>query len=224
MEILSIEAFKVASEDSLEKLNKSIVIRDFKKGRHLFRDKENTENIYAVLDGFVALYKVSDMGEKKVIFILGKGKMVNELMIQDLPSSVSCEIFEDARIASIKKSDLISIMETDFTLTKSILDSMAIKIRRLYRQLKNTSNSLRGDKKLAAKLWKLSGDFGKGVDAGTEIDMNISITYLADMLGSRRETVSKQLKRLSDEGLVVLREGRFIVVDREKLNNYFKSS
>jgi CRP-like cAMP-binding protein len=217
-----VEVFMNVSKSSLNLLEACGCLKKIKKGEHLFRDKDRVSSIYIVISGFAALYKINSLGEKKVIFVFGKGKMLNEVIFQELFASVNCEIVEESLILCFPREKLVKIMEQDFELTKAIMDSMALKIRRLYRQLKNTSNSIRGDKKIAAKLWKLSGDYGVPCKEGVLIDMELSITYLADMLGSKRETVSRQLKILSDENLVIIKKGKFIIPEREKLRNYFK--
>lgn len=218
------EVLKAASDASLLVLADIGRICFLKKGDILFFDKENVNDVYIVISGTVSLFKINGNGEKKVIFILGKGKMINEVILQDLPASISCEIFEDAEILSFPKKEFLRVMEKDFSLTKEVLNSMALKIRRLYRQLKNTSNSIRGDKRIAAKLWKLSMDYGVICEQGIKIDMEISITYLADLLGSKRETVSRQLKELTIKNLLIMDGHYFIVPDRDKLGKYFKES
>ena len=54
------------------------------------------------------------------------------------------------------------------------------------------------------------------------IDMNLSITYLADMLGSKRETVSRQVKRLTELGLINMEKNRITIPDMKKISEYFK--
>ena len=49
-----------------------------------------------VISGTVSLYKLNENGQKKVIFILGEGKVVNEVIIKELPASINCRAFEDA--------------------------------------------------------------------------------------------------------------------------------
>jgi len=222
------ESFKIAevlqniNENSFEALKTCGKIKKIAKGEQLFRDKEYVPYIYIVISGLAAVYKINSMGEKKVIFVFGKGKMLNEVIFQNMTSSINCEILEEAIILYFPKDKLMDIMKEDFELTKAIIDSMAIKVRRLYRQLKNTSNSIRGDKKIAAKLWKLSGDYGVPCKEGVRIDMELSITYLADMLGSKRETVSRHLKLLTEKNLVIVKRNEFIIPKREELRKYFK--
>ncbi len=216
------EVLENANPKTLESLEQMGRLKKLKKGEHLFVDKEVVNNFYIVISGMVSLYKSNSLGENKVVFVYGKGKALNEVILNGLPASISCEAMSDAVILSFPVPQLLEIMAQDFGLTKAIMDSMSIKIRRLYRQLKNTSNVIRMDKKIAAKLWKLSMDYGIPCDQGVEIDMNLTITYLADMMGSKRETISRQLKLLTDEGLVIHKNNRFIIPNCDNLSAYFK--
>ena len=68
------------------------------------------------------------------------------------------------------------------------------------------------------------GDYGIEIEEGTLIDLNITITYLADMFGAPRETISRALKILNNEGLIINKNKRIIVPDREKLVRFFKDN
>jgi CRP/FNR family cyclic AMP-dependent transcriptional regulator len=219
----SLEIFRGISKASLSKLRDFGEIRKYEVGNHLFRDKEDVNTLYIVVRGNVSLYKLNENGNKRVIFILGKGKMINDVIIQDLPASINCEIFEESYILSYDKTLFLKLMEEDFILTKNIMCSLAMKVRRLYRQLKNATGVVRIEKKLAAKLWKLSRDYGIKCDSGVIINMNISVTYLADLLGSKRETVSRSLKILSDEKLIEYENKKIKVINQNKLSEFFKA-
>lgn len=212
-----------AAPASLAALSGSAALRRLKKGEHLFWDKEQVKYLYFVAEGSVSLYKQNSIGEKKVVFVYGPGQMLNEVMLQELPASISCEALSDCRILCFPIKAFTQVMSTDFGLTKAVMDSMAIKIRRLYRQLKNTTGSIRSDKRIAAKLWKLSQDHGVQHESGVRIDLDLTVTYLADMMGMKRETVSRQLKVLADAGLIEQAAAGFIVYDRDKLQDYFKA-
>lgn len=218
-----LEIFKGISKDSLKRLSGLARIKKYSVGTHIFMDKEELNTLYIVLSGSVSLYKLNENGNKRVIFIFGKGKMVNDVIMQDLPASINCEVFEEANILSYDKYEFMSIMENDFALTKNIIGSLAIKVRRMYRQLKNATGIIRIEKKLAAKLWKLSKDYGVKCDDGVMINMNISVTYLADLLGSKRETISRALKILLSENLIEYDNKKIKIIDQGKLAQFFKS-
>lgn len=94
---------------------------------------------------------------------------------------------------------------------------------RLGHQLKNTVGSIYMERKLAAKLWKLARDFGIERPEGIEIDINMTITFLADMLGAPRETTSKTCKALSDYGLISMKKKRITIVDPARVSHFYKT-
>ncbi len=218
-----VSLFSHVSKSTIYKLNEVCFLKELKKGEHLFRDKEIINSIYIVKSGKVALYKQSESAQKKVVFILGKDTLINEVIIEDLPASINCEAFEKTQILCFDRIKFLEIMKEDFELAQIIINSLAMKVRRLYRQSKN-SIPIKVEKRVAAKLWKLSRDYGIEIEEGTLIDLHITITYLADMFGAPRETISRALKILNNEGLIVSKNKRIIVTDRDKLVKFFKEN
>ncbi|WP_195988616.1 Crp/Fnr family transcriptional regulator [Clostridium sp. D53t1_180928_C8] len=218
-----ISLFSKISKSTIYKLNEICFIKELKKGDHLFRDKEIISSIYIIKSGKIALYKQSESSQKKVVFILGKDTVVNEVIIDDLPASINCEAFENTEVLCFDRIKFLDIMKDDFELSKVIISSLSIKVRRLYRQSKN-SIPIKVEKRVAAKLWKLSRDYGIPHEDGTLIDLNITITYLADMFGAPRETISRALKILNSEGLIINKNKKIIVPDRNKLVRFFKDN
>lgn len=216
------DILKYASPASRAEIASFAYIKRYGKGQHVFYDREELSCFYILAEGIASLYKLNTLGEKKVVFVYGPGSMLNEIMFQDLPVSINCEVREDSKVLVLPKDRFWRVMERDSRMTKAAFDAMALRVRRLYRQLKNTTNALKGEKRLAAKLYKLARDYGVSTGKGILIDMQLSITYLAEMLGSQRETVSRQAKKLGDLGLIYVEKNHFWVPDLEKLSNYFK--
>ncbi|MGG7058296.1 Crp/Fnr family transcriptional regulator [Clostridium tertium] len=215
------ELFDKLREETKEALSEFGETKCYLKGSHIFMDKEKVNKIYIVYTGKVALYKLNEYAHKKVIFILSNGAIINAVVLDDLASSINCEIFEKAEILSFEKERFEELMRSDFELTKLVISSLTIKVRRLYRQLKN-STPIKVEKRVAAKLWKLSKDYGIKVEKGILIDLNISITYLADMFGTPRETISRALKILQENDLIIFENKRIIIKDKDNLSKFFK--
>lgn len=220
-EINIIEAFHNIEPESMERIGEIARKRTLKKNEILFLAKDKINKFYAVLKGKVSMYRLSSNGQKRVFFILGEGSLLNEVVFDELPVSVVCEAFEKCEIVEFDKTEFLSIMEKDFKLTMNILNSIGRKQRRLYRQLKNTL-PIGMEKRLAAKLWKLSKDHGIVMDDWNYIDMNISCTYLSYMLGTTRESISRSMKVLQEMEAVRWEE-RKLFVKEEELLRYYRS-
>ena len=217
----NIDILKNVSSKTIEYIKPYSNLKTYKEREHVFMDKDEISNLYIIVLGKAALYKLNNFGDKKIIFIFDEGKILNEHSLQNIKVSINCEILETSVIMSIPCSIFIKAMENDFLLSKSILDLMSLNIRRLYRQLQNTTNNLECEKKLASKLLKLAKDNGIYCENIVKINIPLTVTYISEMIGSRRETVSRQIKKLSDLSLIEFKDNFIFIKDIEKLRNYF---
>ena len=193
------------------------------KGTVLMRAKEPTPFIYFQLTGKSMVYNLTHQGKRKILFIFGKGMMLNEHVLNDRTTSIYCETIDKSEIFAIPTAEFVKIMAEDFTLVKQVLESQEKKMWRLSHQLKNTMSSIYLERKLASKLWKLCRDFGIRKDEGIEIDINMTITFLADMLGVSRETTSRVCSTLTEHGLMKMNKKRIIIIDPDKLSAFYRT-
>ncbi|MGL5694098.1 MAG: Crp/Fnr family transcriptional regulator [Peptostreptococcaceae bacterium] len=221
MDLVNIQVFENIKEKSKKELQEIISVINTNKKEILFEEKEFINNIYFLKKGKVSIYKINENGERKIIFILKDGDMISEILFDDKKNtSFGCEVFEKSIILQCSSNQFIKVMEDDFILTKNVLSHTQNLNRRLYRQLKN-SISIRIDKKLAAKLYRMGKEFGVKDGEWTYIDANINITYIADMLGCKRESLSRAMKQLQENKLVKI-ENKKLYIKKDGLSQYFK--
>jgi len=233
MKIDELSIFKDLNPETIDSLEKKLKIKEYKKGQFVFFEKDKVEKIYIIASGKVSIHKYTQKAHKKIMYILGSGEIINEVIFDNLPASINAEVFESTVILEYFSKDFKEIMAKDFELTYRVIQSSGRKVRRLYRQLKNTV-PISLDKKVASKLWKLSKDYGimceieegycgscKKPDCWIGLEFKISITYLADMLGSNRETISRELKKLEGQGYIKWVDKR-IFVKREELRQFYR--
>lgn len=221
-ELKSLALFHAVRGETLEELAGCSKVIPLNKTEQLFSEKDKMIYAYIVLTGNLTVYRYTEFGQKRVIYLLSQGELVNEIIFDFNHASINCEAFDRSRVLAIERVRLLQLMERDFALTAAFMNAMGKKIRRLYWQIKNTI-PLKIEKKVAAKLWKLCKDYGVEAQEGTLIDLDITAGYLADMLGSSRETVSRALTELENLELILRQNRRIIVVDRSRLAGYFKS-
>lgn len=198
-------------------------VKKYPKGSLVFLERDTVNRIFFVAEGFVALSKTNNNHDKKVVFVYGPGVLLNEVILENPVSSISCETLSDATLLSFSRSQLAEIMQEDSCFAANVFRSLATKVRRLYHQLGNTSNMMHLNRQLAAKLWKLGKDFGTEQDGKVLLDISLSITFLADMLGSKRESVSRAVKKLTEAGLIKLEKNRVYLLDLDQLQALAKN-
>lgn len=205
------------AEGSMKRLQEYGRLRSYRKGELIFQEREDVTRFYFVVEGCVALYKMNRNQDRKVIFVYGKGKLLNEVIVEEPVASINACALNDILVLTFPRKQFLEIMQTDYGITKAVLDSSAQKIRRLYHQLANTSNMVSLEQRVAAKLWKLGRDFGIPRGNAIEIGFDMSITFLADMVGAKRESISRCVKKMTEQGMLSREKGRFHLYEMEKL-------
>lgn len=214
---------KKLSIECIEELLSLSQKKILKKGELIFSESDRCKDIYFIINGTVNLYKDSFDGKRKVIYLLQKNTMFNENILLDkfdrtCTGSIAFSLCEILVIDSLKMKELIyKYPELSFF----VIESLALKNRRLCRQLKNTT-TINMDKRVASKLIKLAKDYGVKKDISTAFTFKITNTYLAEMLGTNRETIYRSLKKLNKFGYVYFENG-FLFIFEDKLKDFFYS-
>jgi CRP-like cAMP-binding protein len=218
-----VDFFRNVSDETLEGLWAAGSEKTYKKADVLFRAREPVERVFVQMTGKSIIYNLTQTGKRKILFIFGAGMLLNEHIQTLHNASTYCEVIEESQIFVVPSDVFLRYMESDFLLTKAVLMAHEKKIWRLGHQLKNTMGSIYVERKLAAKLWKLARDFGIQTPEGIQIDINMSVTFLADMLGTPRETASKACSTLVGAGLIQMEKKRITVTNPQKMALFYKT-
>lgn len=173
--------------------------------------------VYFVVRGVVAAYTLTSNGSRKIIFFLGKGKLLNQNVLDTRRCNLYGEVMSDALLLRAPRAEFADLVRARPTLMEELVRSYEVDLWRMSHQLKNTAGYVFSERKVAIKLLKLAQDFGVERPDGVAISFDLTITQMADFAGMPRETVSRVCRRLGDMGLVEYRSRRFIITDRERL-------
>ncbi|NJA38222.1 cyclic nucleotide-binding domain-containing protein, partial [Clostridioides difficile] len=126
--------FNNLSTKTKNQLKEKVKLKRLQKKEILFYEKDSLDSVYILLEGKVSIFKISENGERKVIFILNSGEVINDITLDaSKNSTVGCEAFENSIVAYYSIEEFLEIMQNDFQLTKDIISYMERRIRRLYR-------------------------------------------------------------------------------------------
>lgn len=193
------------------------VLKRYKKNELIFREREDVARIYFVVCGYAALFRLNCHCDKRILFICGNGELLNEIILENPEASNSAQAFVEAVVLSFSRNQFLAMMQCDFAFSKAVLDSAAKKIRRLYHQIANASGMFLLERQVASKIWKMARDFGEQTQEGVLISFEMPVTFLADMVGSKRESVSRAVRKLKEKGVLKIKKNRFLVPDMDRL-------
>ncbi len=245
--------------ETKEKLTDIGMIRICKRGEQIFGEREEQKSLYILLDGYAALYRSSRYGENRILMVCAAGDLLNESVIEGKRTPAAAEALSEARLLCVEREAFAALLNGNFELMQAVCRSLSVKTFRLYHQLGNANGTYPLEKRLAARLLKLSREYGidtrengidtreygidireNGIDtreygidtkeyeidtkAGRRVGFRVTVSFLASLLGAKRETVSRYMSKLKKQGYIQHEDGILTVADPEGLRKLLEKS
>lgn len=215
-----VEYFNEVREEILDELYAHGTITTFKKGSTILFPKTENQPICILLEGVCFRYNLTHAKNRKILFIFGTNTILNDSIYSSDQSNNYCDAKTKAKVLMISRDIFLNCMQKDFNLVTAAFKTTDKQIWRLSHQLKNTVGSMTIERKLASKLWKLGRDFGEPSGDYTDIKLDLSITFLADMLGVPRESASRACKIMMENNVIKI-DKKHISINSNKARMFY---
>lgn len=188
---------------------------NFQKRELILRAGDPIPGIYFLKRGFVRLYTVSSQGEELTLIIFQKGDIfpitwaVNGFSLASA-KNYYLESLTNSELKRAGKSSFIKFIRSNpdaiFELTLRLTE-------RLNGLLLRAESFVFGDAKsrVASILLICAQRFGKKTERGVEVQVPLTHSDIASLIGVARETASIEVKKFEKRGLIG-RKGRLILI------------
>ena len=190
--------FEPLSPDERERLAAGCRMRAFARGATLLREGERADGMHIVLRGVVKVVRFAPDGREMVLHLVRKGNTIGEAaMFQKGTFPASAVAVDDVETLFLPADAL-------FTL---VTENPEMALRMFAHKL-----AAQGQGGAACRLatYLLHR---RQIGGGDCIRLGVSREVLANLLGLARETLSRQLSRFSEAGLVELRGKDIVILD-----------
>lgn len=192
----------------------------FSIGETIVNAHEEPDGVYLIKSGFVKAYSISDAGDANILLIHKAGEIIPFTWALDGEHTMGLfyEAMTDVTALKSPKDKLHTAMSSDPLLSQAIL-KQAINTITTYTQRIQTLQFRSARSRIIALLIYLAESFGK--TTGTEIIIYSPITHqdIADYINMTRETASRALVQLAEEGLIGQKDHLFIIRNFPELQN-----
>ncbi len=211
--ISTIALFKELPETHLEELSEILIDQTFERLHTIFQEGDKAAGFYAVISGRIKIFKLSPDGKEQIIHIFGPGNIFGEVpMFAGGHFPANAETIQKSRVFFFPRRSFIELIKKEPSLAMNMLAELSKKLRQLTRLIEELSlKEVPG--RLAAYLLLL-GEKSSKPDA---IDLDITKTQLAGLLGTIPETLSRILGRMIHQGIIEVNGRSVKILDRQAL-------
>jgi len=198
------------ADDVLDRLAGAAVTKTLSKGEMLFNDGDPAQWAYRLITGGVRLVRTDHHGREQVLHSVRRGESFAEAAFFGEGTYPATAVASDpSRVLGFSRERMLAVIAEHPEAALSIIASLSRWLRRLAGAVEGLALKS-ADARLAEYLLTLAG----GVPAtDSAVVLPTSKTELAARLGVAPETLSRALKRMTDEGLLTV-DGRRITLRR----------
>jgi CRP/FNR family cyclic AMP-dependent transcriptional regulator len=209
--------FGAMAPDALERLAKRAVRRPYARGEVIFHEDDRGDSLCVVVSGLVKVYRTSPDGDEMLLVTLGPAAVFGELpMVDGGPRSASAAAVEPTTVLSVSRGALLEAVRDSPELVDGLLRSMGSMVRRLTDQAADLV-FLDLHARVAKLLLALADERGSSDGDGRALELGMTQTDLANMVGGSRQSVNQVLRSFERLGYLKLDGRRIVIHERELL-------
>lgn len=171
------------------------VTQEFPKGRVVFRQDDVPPGIYVVGTGLVRIYKLAPSGKEHILHLAGPGQTFAEVAVMGgFNCPAFAEVIDDCTVALLPAEAVMGLFRADHALCLELLIGLSAWVHHLTGLLEDiVLRDAAG--RVARHLLSFATEGGVVVLPGLK-------KHLASHLNLTSETLSRTLRRFTDEGWI----------------------
>ncbi len=210
--------FSGLEKEDLNALASIVTRKEFAKRETLFHQGDPGEEFMILTEGSVKVELMNAEGKELTLTILTPFQFLGELaLLDDVPRSATVVSMEQSALLSINKRDFARVLENYPRMSIPMLRQLTRRVRVLTDDIASMA-FLDSYSRVTRKILNLAEEMGQDAGGGhILIDRPLTHQQLANLVGTTRETVTKILNEMKDNGLLDIRRHRITILDREEL-------
>jgi len=205
----NIGLFSSVRDEDLTAIATLLIERRFPKHKTIVEEGLPGDYMYIIREGRVSVSKLSDDGREKILEFLEAGDFFGEMALLDnAPRSASVRALSDARVLALSRGDFLNVLRANPDLAMAVIQELTRRLRQIDEQASSLSfqRVTQRTRGLLVRLAKEPTD-RPGICATPALTHQ----QIADMIGTSRETVTRALKGLKEQGWLEQDGKRYLV-------------
>jgi len=204
--------FNNLSETDLARLSESSRERNYPRNSVILFEDDPGDALYVVVTGQVKVVLIGEDGREVILSVLHEGNFFGEMaLIDDEPRSAHVIAMADSNLLVLRREDFQRRLQESPTIALGLLLEMS-------RRLRKADDKIGGlvlldvNGRVARLLLQMADE-----NDGKIITRKVTHHTIAQMIGSSRETVSRTIRDLADQGLIEVSRKSIVIKDRPAL-------
>lgn len=208
--------FASLNKDELRQVVSLIVQRRYEKDSLIISEGSVPQNFIVVSIGKIKVYGYSQDGKEQIMYILTNGDFFGARnLIHDRKADFNAQAMEDTVVCMIQRQKFQELLFKFPSISIKIMDVLCDRLEKMESMFRKISPK-DVDSRVNMMLLELSQKYGRKQENGILIELPMSREEMANYIGVARETVSRKITLLKDEGIIEIMGNRKILIVNEE--------
>lgn len=214
----TIPFFASLSEQELRVIASQMMIRRVKKNDVVLFEEDTPNYMYVVYSGKVRVVQLNDEGREQILTIHKKRDFFGEMALLDGKTSPATVIaMEESEIGLLRQNDFDRFVETNSNMRKHIIKVLCSELRSAWMMVRIMSFD-NAEQRIMGVFDRLKDLYGVKDQRGLIIALKLTHSQIANYASVSRETVTRTLKKLENDGAVQILSNKFILLTERFFN------
>ena len=187
---------------------------DVEKGQVIVSENTPGDSLFVLMEGNVKVSVISSEGKEIILSTLKGGEFFGEMSLLDgATRSANVISLSKARLLRLSREDFLNHILPNREIATGVLAVMSRRLRAANERITNLI-ALDVFDRLARYFKREAGEKGRLLIDGSVVFERLPQSDIASIIGSSRETVTRMIREMVDQGLVAV-SGRNIILKRD---------
>lgn len=210
-----VDIFRDLTQDELDVIAKRAPMQTVDGGTVFYSPEQATEVLFILKQGRVRIFRLSPDGKAFTTAVLNAGTIFGEMALlgQQMHDQFA-EAMQSCVICLMSREDVFQLLLSDQRIASRIAETLGNRLLEMERRLsdfafKNVSQRIASTLLLLHRneqqhqIWPF----------GRRSEVRFTHEQLAEYVGTYRETVTKVLNELREQGMIELKRGKIVLLD-----------
>ncbi|HEY8492258.1 MAG TPA: Crp/Fnr family transcriptional regulator [Myxococcota bacterium] len=204
-------------EAAIAELERSATSKRYGRGELIFAPTPQPQSVYLLQSGLARIYRLSESGGETTFGYVAPGAVFGELpALGDYARESFAQAVRPSQAWKIPRETFQKVLAERAELAVQLSRQIGDRLKRIECRIEDlVFRNVRT--RVARILGELAADFGQPVNGHRVIDIPITQSELATLVGATRQTVNQTLRELSEDGLIGRENRRIVLLRPEQL-------
>lgn len=208
--------FNCLNRRELKQVVSLIIQKEYEKNAMVISEGSIPQDFIVVCKGRIKVFGYSNDGKEQIMYILTKGDFLGgKNLFHDIKANFNAQAMEDTVVCTIEKHKFQKLLIKYPGISLKIMDVLNDRLEKMESMFRRISPK-DVDSRVNMVLLELSRKYGKKQDGSVLIELPMSREEMANYIGVARETVSRKLTSLKDEGIIEIIGNKKILILKEE--------